>query len=153
MDQLKLRGRVSAAGISGVGVGVLLVWGTASLSGASGAFPQFIGYLMIGLGILEILRIGVAGQNAAEKSQAAQGDDRIDLVAIAKFIGLTVVYVILIPIVGFYVTTLAFMVFGIRLLGVAKVWAYTLLPILVIGLLYYGFSMQLRIPLPSGLLV
>lgn len=153
MGQLGIRGRVSAAGIAGLGVGVFIVWGTASLPEASRAFPHLIGYLMIGLGLLEILRIGIAGQNAAEKLQDNQPKERIDMASVWKFIGLTAVYVVLLPIVGFYVTTLAFMIFGIRFLGVDKIWAYLIVPVAVVGLLYFAFTTQLRIPLPSGLLI
>lgn len=153
MGQLNLRGRVSAAGISGLGIGVLLVWGTASLSEASRAFPQLIGYLMIGLGILDVLRMGIAGRNAAEKAQSDQSDARIDLTTIWKFIGATLLYVVLIPIIGFYVTTFAFLVGGIRLLGVRQLWAYILVPVITTGILYYGFNVQLRTPLPGGILI
>jgi hypothetical protein len=67
--------------------------------------------------------------------------------------GMTVLYVILIPILGYCVTTLIYIPAMTRYLGVRKPVRLVLFAVILFSVLYSIFGLWLRIRLPSGLLI
>lgn len=97
-----------------------------------------------------------AGQQAAEEQGAAEAEgeeaEPIDLWRSLAFVGLTTLYVGLIGVVGFVVTTLGYLVAMSFLLGVRSPSLLLALPAALVLLIYAGMNLWLNLPLPRGLL-
>lgn len=68
-------------------------------------------------------------------------------------IGATLLYVLLIPVVGYVVTTTVYMAGLCLLLGIRKPVTVTLYTVILVGLLYAIFGLWLRVSLPAGFLI
>lgn len=64
-----------------------------------------------------------------------------------------VVYVLLIPVIGFFTISTLFIIAILILLGVRKVLYYILTLLILIGGIYFLFVVQLKIPIPRGFLI
>ncbi|SFE54643.1 tripartite tricarboxylate transporter TctB family protein [Alteribacillus iranensis] len=64
-----------------------------------------------------------------------------------------IAYVIFVPIVGFFVTSFVFIVLLNYLLESRKAWELTVIPVILLILIYVLFSMFLGVELPRGFLV
>ncbi|OGP89028.1 MAG: hypothetical protein A2156_05120 [Deltaproteobacteria bacterium RBG_16_48_10] len=60
-------------------------------------------------------------------------------------------YLILFGYIGFIITSLLFMVITMFLLGVRKILLLTVVPLSVVGFVYFLFSWWLLVPLPQGI--
>lgn len=78
---------------------------------------------------------------------------KLDVRKSAGFVGLTVLYVVLIPMIGFVVMTLLYIALLSWVLGVRSLVALTVTPVSVVALLYLGMEHWLNLPLPKGLLL
>lgn len=67
-------------------------------------------------------------------------------------LGATVLYIILMTIIGFYVTSFLFMVGLFIVFQVKNKWAIVLIPLITTSLVYLVFKMMLVVPTPEGLL-
>ena len=63
------------------------------------------------------------------------------------------VYVALIPIIGYYVMTFAFLIALMLLLGIRNAFYFIGVPVILVALVYLTFTMQLSLPLPEGVLL
>ncbi|GAB3797613.1 tripartite tricarboxylate transporter TctB family protein [Virgibacillus kimchii] len=68
------------------------------------------------------------------------------------FVGLSL-YILLLPIIGFFVTSAIFLVTYNYLLGSKKLWELTLLPIAILISVYILFVLVLDVRLPDGFLI
>lgn len=62
------------------------------------------------------------------------------------------VYVVIMPHLGFIITTVALLAVLLLIMQVSKPLPYILLPLIVTGILYAVFKIGLHIPLPAGFL-
>lgn len=62
------------------------------------------------------------------------------------------VYIVVMPYLGFVISTIVLVVFLLALMQVRKPIPMILLPVLLTGVLYAAFKMGLHIPLPAGFL-
>lgn len=69
------------------------------------------------------------------------------------FVAITVTYAVLMPVLGFVVTSLFYIVSLSLFLGVRSVAALSLMPLITVTLLYVGMEWWLRLPLPKGILL
>ncbi len=76
---------------------------------------------------------------------------RLDFWKSASFVGLTLLYAVLIPVVGFVVITIIYIVLLSLTLGVRSLAALTITPVAVVALLYMGMELWLNLPLPKGM--
>lgn len=158
MEQLKKpevprRDRISTAGIVGALMGVLLLVLVRDLPEESAAFPRLVGILMLGLGVLEAGRAALLGPNAAERDERAGDNNPKPVKAVLVFLVATTVYVFLMPVIGFYAITLVYTLFTMPLMGIRKLKVLVPVPVLTVAVLYFVFTVQLRVPLPQGLLI
>lgn len=90
-------------------------------------------------------------QEARQKHEKAKLRRR-DYLHVAIAIIAISTYAILIPFLGFYLSTLLFMVGSMTLLKPRKVYVYALVAVLYLLMIYFVFDKTLHIFLPSGTL-
>lgn len=146
--------RFNVAGLFGIGLGVVLLMSTTAIPEASAAFPRLLGYAMVVLGSVEVLRSAILGPNRAERlEQEVKETARAPVWPVLIFVAATLSYVMVLPVVGFYVTTFVFLTGTMLLMGVRKVFVWLGVPVLLLAVVYFFFTMQLGAPLPRGLLM
>lgn len=87
-----------------------------------------------------------------ESRETTPRGERLDLIKSAAFVGMTLGYAVIMPIMGFVVTTLLYIVLLSLALGVRSLRTLAVTPPVVVGLLYLGMERWLNLPLPEGLL-
>ena len=123
----------------------------------AGIFPQFILVVLCLLGIYTFV-YGFA-EAKAERKKIEEGqeiknifsweENKLPLLGYA----LIVVYILLIDVLGFFVSTTIFMVGYMLFLKMRKPLTLMLVPLGVDVFVYFLFVMQLKLNLPSGLLI
>lgn len=114
--------------------------------------------LLIGLGILLIVETGrsiVRGiKNRKDENNTSFFQDLVKWLKGRQSLLLIsmIAYVILIPIIGFYVTSFLFIVFLNYFLESRKIWELTVLPLVLLLLIYLLFNVFLGVNLPEGFL-
>lgn len=141
-----------------VGVGVLLA--AAELRGGSTTdplgprgFPTLLGIGFIGAGLAVALQALRRARRPAPDTQQTEDEDadgpalKLRLVLSSAAV---VLYVVLLPVVGFFLTTIAFVAGMIRLQGGAAPRAYVAMVLGFPTAVYLLFRVLLRVPLPAG---
>lgn len=145
--------RIDYAGIIGVVLGVVTVVSSLGFPEQSATFPRLIGIALIALGTIESVRTATVGPNRAERAAAVDEAPNNPPRAALFFAGITIAYVLVLPLIGFYVTTFAFIVGLLLALGIRSIRLLVLLPLALLAIIFLTFTMQLRVPLPEGLLL
>lgn len=166
-----MQNKISFIGIAGVLIGLVILFSTSSLPELSALFPRTVAGALIIAGAIECLRNYVAGVRLEKHriSIAAQGaagapvepgvDEDTDSGSggqnkpVLIFTVATVIYVVLIPVIGFYVMTIVFLGGLMLALGIRKIFLYLGLPIILTAIIYLTFTVQLKVPLPEGVLL
>ncbi|WFP16202.1 tripartite tricarboxylate transporter TctB family protein [Citricoccus muralis] len=166
-----MRDRISYIGIAGVIVGTIILFSVSGLPNLSALFPRTIAWVLIVIGVIEMIRNFVVGTRDArdakviERDQSdyqepiagdfdeADADSRGPIKPVIIFAVVTIAYVALIPVVGFYVMTLAFLTGLMLALGIRNVLLYLGVPVILTAIIYLTFTMQLSVPLPEGVLL
>ncbi len=86
-----------------VGVGVLILLGARSLSPLGAVFPATIGVILIVLS-LAFIALGLLGRTPAPVPAAGSGGGPVRRIGLAAIM---LAYVVLLPVIGFFVTSLA----------------------------------------------
>lgn len=145
---------VSYLGILSVALGIFLIVSTQQGPPDSAELPRLIGILMIVVGGAEVARLAIWGLNAAEKEEVAEGaSKKYETKPALLWIVASAAYVVLIPVVGFYATTVVFLPLTMTLLGIRRpipIMAITVISVLAI---YFIFTSQLQVRLPTGIFI
>lgn len=145
--------RIDYAGIIGVALGVVMVVASLGFPEQSATFPRLIGFALIALGAIESVRTATVGPNRAERAAVEDEAPKTSPRAALLFTGITIAYVLVLPLIGFYVTTFAFIVGLLLALGIRSTRLVLLLPLVLLAIIFLTFTMQLHVPLPEGLLL
>ena len=117
--------------------------------GAKG-FPQLL------TGVLAVLAVTVIIQAVLNKTKDGDKPAKIngkDFLALLKFIVALVVYVYAIRYLGYCVSTLLFMMFGMWWMGQRKPVTIVMTGVVITVLIYLCFGWIFKVDLPSGLLI
>ena len=126
----------------------------------SSYFPRFIILLLGLLGaalLVKELRKGKTAQQIEQRKELASAEkifswNRSAPYKVILMAGSSIVYLIVLDQVGFFVTTLIYLPIMIRLLGVRKIRTIGISTCGVVFFIYLIFGMFLRVPFPEGLL-
>lgn len=106
------------------------------------ALPRLIGGALVILGIMLLF-------NSERNTFLPEEGTRLRTVLIVV---VGVVYALLMTPLGFMLSTLAFMVLGLLIMGVRSIVRLILVPVLVSVVVYYLFTAALGVYLPSGVI-
>lgn len=166
-----MQNRISYIGIVGIIVGAVMLISVADLPNLSALFPRTVAWALIVIGSGETVRNFVVGMRHSQKLEQTNADDSAldstgsssaesskstaggQVKPVLIFAATTIVYVALIPVIGFYVMTAVFLIGLMLALGIRKPLLYLGIPIIVIAVIYLAFTMQLKVPLPEGVLL
>lgn len=166
-----MQNKISFIGIAGVLIGAVMLISTSDLPDLSALFPRTVAWTLIVIGAIEILRNLIVGiryeKQQAQTEAVSEPGDPAEVSAdedtetgsggqikpVIIFAAATIVYVALIPVVGFYVMTIVFLAGLMLALGIRKLFLYLGLPIVLTAIIYLTFTMQLKVPLPEGVLL
>lgn len=112
-------------------------------------------FILLGCSVLFVIgRVRAAFRPVPDTTpdEAAEGGRLYSRKSLA-FVAMTVVYVVLMPVLGFVVTSTSYIVFLSLVLGVRSLPALTVTPLMIVVMLYLGMEWWLRLPLPEGLLL
>ena len=111
-----------------------------------GIFPILVSVVMVLAGLVIILHY-IRNKENTPIAWLEEGAIRAYIA-----IGIMTVYVILAPIIGFFITTTVFLVLTIKWFS-KKSWIYTsAVSLSIVAFIYVAFSIILRVPLQFGLL-
>lgn len=108
--------------------------------------------LQIGKGLVELRRLSAAADPEARRTP----DMRVGKFLANKsflLMALTIAYIAVFPLLGFYVTTFLFLTSANVLLGTRNKLVLALLPAGMLAFIYVVFTLLFRIRLPSGILL
>lgn len=112
-------------------------------------YPYFV------LGLLFFLTLILAINTFFIKSNADEEDEKFKDIKIGQFLFITfasVVYIILIDIVGFFTTTVIYLL--VVMLGLKNSIKWSIVTSIIFPIfIYFVFVMFLRVPVPKGLLI
>ncbi|MYL23773.1 hypothetical protein GLV89_08205 [Halomonas alkaliantarctica] len=117
-------------------------------AGPSGYLPKTV--MALGFFLALIWALQSALQWRKEGSASAQ--KRVDLPRLSMFIGLSIAYIVLIPLLGYFTATLLFIPTVTLLLGYRKKPVLFGAPVIFVTLLYLLFGLVLQVQLPDELL-
>lgn len=129
----------------------IFVFATAGgFKGESGMFPRIVAAVTLALCVLQLVAnlhdcAAAAKAPAEEKRQGSTGFIKASVSLIA--------YVTLIFVLGYYVATALYLLFGIYLFGFQKKVPLALIVSGMIACVYILFTVMLRVQLPIGLLI
>ena len=118
---------------------------------------NLVNFLVLGISIFIIIEIGksiVKGIKNKSDDKNSFLQDLMEWVKSRQFILVIsiVLYVTLIPLIGFFITSILFTVVLNYLLESRKLWELTILPIILLIFIYLLFVVLLNINLPRGIL-
>lgn len=150
--------KISYIGIAGILVGVVMLFSISDLPDLSAMFPNVVAWALIAIGAVEIVRHYIVGRRADKELPEAAEDDAVDgasgqVKPVLIFLVATIAYVTLIPVIGFYVMTIVFLVGLMVALGIRKLWVFLGVPVALTAIIYLTFTLQLNVPLPEGILL
>ncbi|MEG2678432.1 MAG: tripartite tricarboxylate transporter TctB family protein [Oscillospiraceae bacterium] len=115
------------------------------------AYPTFVIVLLFALTTLYVIQMAIA----AKRSGVTSGVKEVfaDFIPKQFFVVLAMVigYLVAMYFIGFYISTVAFIVLCLLFLHVPK-WQIALTTVFIIGLVYGAFTLFLGVKLPLGLL-
>lgn len=115
------------------------------LPGVEGYFPIMIGVAMM-LSSISIL------VSALRKAKSVIAIEKINLSNIVKASLALLVYVLLLPMIGYFASTVLLGIFIIHALGYREWSSMILYPFIIVTILFFGFKVLLRVPLPVSFL-
>lgn len=150
--------KISYIGIAGILVGVVMLFSISDLPDLSAMFPNAVAWALIAIGAVEVVRHYIVGRRADKELPEAAEDDAVEgasgqVKPVLIFLVATIAYVALIPVIGFYVVTIVFLVGLMVALGIRKLWVFLGVPVALTAIIYLTFTLQLNVPLPEGILL
>lgn len=126
----------------------------------SAYFPRFIIILLGFLGAIMLVKELKKGKPAPQIKKTATPESRAGISSwrqsapykVILMAASSIVYLILIDNVGFFVTTLFYLLVMVRLLGVRSFRTNAISTVVVVFFIYLIFGMFLKVPFPEGLL-
>jgi uncharacterized membrane protein len=118
-------------------------------------FPKFLAgsmFLLSAVMLLTTIRSYTKLRAAEEAPEQPQAEKKHIILPFVVF-AIIFIYVVLIPITGFFTISLLFIITILRLLEVKRIKHYLLTTVILIGGIYFLFVMQLNIPVPQGFLI
>jgi putative tricarboxylic transport membrane protein len=115
-----------------------------NLPGVEGYFPMMIGFLMLASSIAILIK-------TLKQPQPIIHIEKINISNIIKAVVALVIYVILLPRIGYLVSTFLLGVFIIHALGFREKKAMIFYPLIIVGILFICFKVLLGVPLPMAL--
>ncbi len=107
-------------------------------------FPVFIAVLLV----LVAISLFLQGRAPSEKKREPQ--DRKLPHRVAGFMGLVLVYYVLLPLLGFLITDTLMLTLFMLYLGVRPWWKSLILSAVLTGIIYVVFQVLLNVRLPQG---
>lgn len=134
----------------------VVYWVSASsLPKNSIVFPRALTWVLVPLflwNLVESVR-GFRRTLASDQPEGEKWDCSLHLTSPKLVVtGITLLYIILMPIIGFAVTTAAYLAGLACYLGVRRLWPLCLFTVVYMAIVYGLFVMWLRIRLPDGIL-
>lgn len=139
-------------------IGMVMLFSISDLPDLSAIFPNAVAWALIAIGAVEIVRHYIVGRRAHKELPEAADDDTVDdakgqVKPVLIFLAATLAYVALIPVIGFYVMTIVFLVGLMVALGIRTPWLFLGVPVALTAIIYLTFTLQLSVPLPEGILL
>jgi len=122
-----------------------------SLSGTNEAMllPRL---LLISIMVLSILLLISGGEKVKQKnSQNKKTPEKILLPQLILTIVVTIIYILFLKILGFYLSTFVYLLFIFISTGFKQKWLAVSVTLGFIGFLYLIFSFWLKVPFPQGI--
>ncbi|OBX08160.1 tripartite tricarboxylate transporter TctB family protein [Gallibacterium salpingitidis] len=114
--------------------------------------PKIYGYILLGASII----LTVTSWRKIAKSEVEMENSSSDIKRVLSVLVLILIYISLIQVLGFIVSSIPFLFFLSLLLTPdyveKKYWVYLIFSILLPIVAYFGFSYYLNLTMPSGLL-
>jgi putative tricarboxylic transport membrane protein len=123
----------------------------------SGVAPRLCS-ILLAIGSLFILRTGLLkskefSKNATEEMVRQKQKESKEWRVSFESLGFCLIYAMLIPILGFFTATAAFMIAFMLYLNFRKYWVMLVVTLGIDVVLYFVFVVNLRIKLPTGFLI
>lgn len=127
---------------------------TKTLTPPADIFPKVVIMILSVLGTILLIKTLFIRKNDNDEEMQDEINQKKKWISITSLIG----YVILMPILGFYTTSVIFLISLSLYLAGEKVTIKRILKSMIVSLsvvciLYIGFSLFLKIPVPSGFLI
>lgn len=131
-------------------IGLAAMLFSIGMPGRASMFPRVVAvlFMIIGLCLMAVSILRISHKEESKKEELTFDLFRGPLVVLFMLL----VYVVAMPKVGFYVTTLAMLIVYMRVLGIRS-WKTILIVTVIVMLFIFGlFTLGLNIPLPTGIL-
>lgn len=110
-------------------------------------FPQVLLITILVLNTLSVVRV-IYNKVAFSKQVDSFKITKKNIIRVSLLVGLLGAYIILMPIIGYEITTGLFLILMMLMFGIRDYKILILIPIGVVGILYIVFDTLLSIPLP-----
>lgn len=111
-------------------------------------FPKVIIFVILTLNSLSLIGLIKKGKKVVCNSSVKQPPNKKGYYKVAVLISLMVVYIAMLPLVGYVVSTLFLLVLMMLIYNVVSYKLFVFIPIGVVSILFFVFESFLRIPLP-----
>jgi len=109
---------------------------------APGLFPIIVGAIIL------VLSVSLIIQGLRKRDSKTGSFDRVDWLRILLVMGLTIVYVWLLPLLGFIAVSIPYLALMLLILGEKRWWLVGTISVGTILSLYYAFGVLLSVYLP-----
>ncbi len=111
-------------------------------------FPRALAGILIICSVILIIRSFVSASPALNDTDSS--DSRREFKRVGITLALLIVYVILIPLISYVLSTVLYLALMMLFLGERRSWLIALWALGVTGGIYLLFSLLLKVPLPTG---
>jgi putative tricarboxylic transport membrane protein len=152
------RGRDLVVSIIVLAISILFYFNTKTLAAPADIFPKVVIGFFFGLGTLLLLKTIFFKKYGKETEDEKESEEAVDQKRRWVSIVCLLAYIIIFPIVGFYVTSAIFLtLISVYLRGEKQGFIGYLKPFMisciVMVILYGTFNVFLKVPIPTGLLI
>lgn len=139
--------------------GIVVLWDASQIPQSIGAnyvsnqaFPSIIGWFLLGLSLIQLIRVLLGDRGEAEEIEGGQTDGKIHFWKFTIVLGGLVFFAFAVKILGFIVSATALFTAVVYALNPKKTKWYVAIPIAlaVAVAVYVGFTLGLQIKLPWG---
>ncbi|MGO4887437.1 tripartite tricarboxylate transporter TctB family protein [Anaerobacillus sp. MEB173] len=140
-------------------ISLIFYMNTTSLRPPADIFPKVVISLFALLGTFLLIKAIFLKKEYLNQAEDEEEEDNVEINVKRKWISIfgLLVYILVMPIVGFYITSAIFVtLLSWYLIGMKLEFKATVFPVIVssivMGILYATFSVFLKVPVPSGFL-
>jgi len=120
------------------------------MSKAAATYPLFVGVLLMVLNTVFLIKVYISRRKNKPEEEKLFNDFKAKQF-FTVFIT-CISYIFTMGILGFYTSTIVYLIVTLGLLGVKKKWILVS-TVVFCGVIYMAFSVLLRVPLPTGYLI